>query len=182
MTLPLLGGGGVLEGSGKFGTAWARMHVASASNWSLLLCAEPARALFPARLLQACSDDLNAGDSVLMSFGMASPPVALGSGKFGTPCARMHCAYLSSGPPLGPVPAWREEPQPMISAAPMTTASEADRRRELVPCGVRWVRGVWMAVACCSCCRGLGLYEAAGNTPGTRPVTTLLPAVRNPQG
>lgn len=83
-TLPLLGGGGVLVGSGKFGTPCARMHLASASSSSLPLSGEPPPSPFPARLLQACSADLNAGDSVLMSFGMASPPVALGSGKFGT--------------------------------------------------------------------------------------------------
>jgi hypothetical protein len=166
MTLPLLGGGGVLVGSGKPGTRCARMHLASPSNWSVPFSDEPARPLFPARLLHACSDDLNAGDSVLMSFGMASPPVALGSGKFGTPCARMHCAYLSSGPPLGPVaPAWREDPQPMIAAAQMAAASEVGRRRVFVPCGVRWVRGVCVAVAF------VGVAAASGSTraPVTRP-------------
>jgi len=37
-----------------------------------------------------------------MSLGMISPPDALGSGKFGTPWARMHWAEASAGPPVGP--------------------------------------------------------------------------------
>jgi hypothetical protein len=69
------------------------MHLAIASSWSL----RPADAPLPpplgrARLAQDRWADSNAGDWAFTSFGMTSPPVALGSGKFGTPCARMHSA------------------------------------------------------------------------------------------
>ena len=46
-----------------------------------------------------------------MSLGMTRPRV-VGSGKFGTPCERMHSANLSSGPLLVGVPFDpRDDPQ-----------------------------------------------------------------------
>lgn len=81
-TLPALGGGGDVVGSGKLGTPCERMHLASASSceirlpddlpWPLGLCVS---------LPHACWAVLNAGDWVLMSFGITSPPAGLGSGN-----------------------------------------------------------------------------------------------------
>ena len=36
----------------------------------------------------------------MIQLGMTLGPPGLGSGKFGTPCERMHCASLSGEPPL----------------------------------------------------------------------------------
>ena len=58
-----------------------------------------------------------------MSLGTTRPPLVLGSGKFGTPCERMHCAYLSSGPPLAAAArGLPEDPHPAIRAAQITAA------------------------------------------------------------
>jgi hypothetical protein len=57
-----------------------------------------------------------------MSLGMISPPVELGSGKFGTPCARMHYASLSSGPPLASACGVFEDPQATTAAAQSNAA------------------------------------------------------------
>jgi hypothetical protein len=60
-----------------------------------------------------------------MSLGMISPPVELGSGKFGTPCARMHCASLNSGPPLASACGVFEDPQATTNAAQISAADAA---------------------------------------------------------
>jgi hypothetical protein len=151
MTLPLPGGGGELVGSGKFATPCARMHLASVSSWSLRLSdGGPRPAGGCASFPQDCWADLNAGDWVLMSFGTTSPPVALGSGKFGTPWARMHCAYASSGPPLARVPlGLLEDPQAAIAVAQTTAANAADKRLAV---GLGWVLVAWsMSLASGSC-------------------------------
>ena len=178
MALPLLGGGGELVGSAKFGTPCARMHLASVRNWSFRLSASLLDPLLPGpSLAHACWADLNAGDWVLMSFGIASPPVALGSGKFGTPLDRMQWAYLRSGPPLGS-PSLGADPQAAIIAAQVMAAIADGERR---------VMGVWreleacMSFACLSFISPLQLYVGACNGGGTAVVTPLLRAVRDPR-
>lgn len=48
----------------------------------------------------------------------------LGSGKFGTPCERMHCASLSGEPPLAtPVRGLAEAPHATIANAKLAAAS-----------------------------------------------------------
>jgi hypothetical protein len=73
----------------------------------------------------------------LMSLGMISPPVDLGSGKFGTPCARMHCASLSSGPPLASAGGVFEDPQATTTAEQISAADAAT-----VLCGCDTKRGL----------------------------------------
>jgi len=125
IAFPLLGGGGELVGSEKLGTPWARMHFASESNWSLRLCEAPGEPVGGcANRPHARSAALNAGESVLMLLGITSPPVARGSGKVGTPCARMHCAYFSSGPPLAAAP-------PGMLALPPQAASNTPQIKAL---------------------------------------------------
>lgn len=80
-------------------------------------------------MAQARWADLKAGAFVLMSFGMISPPVELGSGKFATPCARMHCASLSSGPPLASACGAFEDPQATTTAAQISAADAATVER-----------------------------------------------------
>jgi signal transduction histidine kinase len=128
--LPLLGGGGEVVGSAKLGTPCERMQRASASSWSFPLSDDPD---WPsggcASFAQACWAALSAGDCGLMSLGMASPACAVGSGKLGTPCARMHRAYSSSGPPSDAAPAGRlGEPHAASSAAEMTAEAVSDRQ------------------------------------------------------
>jgi hypothetical protein len=124
--LPLLGGGGELVGSAKLGTPWERMHLATASSCDLRLADACWPPLPPAKPAHACWAALNAGDSALIVFGIVSPPAALGSGKFGTPCARMHSASLSSGPPLAPAGLGRfDEPHAQSRHVAPTTASVA---------------------------------------------------------
>ena len=124
--LPLLGGGREFVGSAKLGTPCERMHLASASNCSLLLSDDvPRPPGLCASLAQARRADLKAGAFVLMSLGMISPPVELGSGKFGTPCARMHCASLSSGPPLASACGVFDDPHATTTAAQISAANGA---------------------------------------------------------
>src|SRR5471030_539347 len=100
MTLPLPGGGGECVGSGKFGTPCLRMHFARANIASSRLSDDDPGPLPPdPRLAHAFWADRNAGACGLMSLGIRRPrPFAPGSGKFGTPCERMHSASLSNGP------------------------------------------------------------------------------------
>src|SRR4030088_2857140 len=87
---------GSVAGSGKFGTPWARMHSAnltysrrSARNWAFV----PPLGIKDLHAFEAAG---NRGD-LLMSFTLGgSCPLALGSGKFGTPWARTHRAKASS--------------------------------------------------------------------------------------
>jgi hypothetical protein len=104
------------------------MHLAMVRNWVFLLSEEFRLAAFPARLAHARWAVLNAGDWVLMELGMISPPLAGGSGKSGTPCARMHCASLRSGPPPADG-AGLEEPQEEMARAQTGVAHAAIRRR-----------------------------------------------------
>lgn len=130
MALPLLGGGGELVGSGKFGTSCARMHLARSSSCSLLLSDAFSPPGACASLAQARWADLNAGASVLMSLGMINPPVGLGSGNLGTPCARMHCASRSRGPPVACAASeLPDDPHAPITAQQITPANAPPERR-----------------------------------------------------
>ena len=109
--------------------------------------------------------------------GMTSPACAVGSGKFGTPCARMHWAYLSSGPPPAAAPDGRlGEPQAVIAAAEITVTNPACKRRAFgVPRMLRvctWSVAPWLI-------GWLQLYALACNLGGTRAVTPLLHGVRD---
>lgn len=129
----------------------------------------------------ACCADLNTGDWTLMSLGITSPPVALGSGKFETPCARMHCASLSSGPLRPPASVgWCEDPQAAIPAAHAIKASVAYRRGERVTRAVRGGVVDGLRIVVMSYSRGgVQFYEPGGDSAGTATVTDVLPAVRD---
>jgi len=90
-------GGGEVVGSEKFGNPWERMHFARLSKACFSL-ADPAARLLPPpfrNCAHAFWADLNAGACGLIQLGMTLGPPGLGSGKFGTPCDRMHRASLS---------------------------------------------------------------------------------------
>src|SRR6185437_14006591 len=89
--------GGLNAGSGKLGTPWLRMHRARARA-AARSAAEVAggAALLGRNCLHACRADRNAGDSGLTFGGRSMPPPAVGSGKFVTPCERMHCGNSKS--------------------------------------------------------------------------------------
>src|SRR5579862_4376730 len=98
---PPLGGtdGGLEVGSGKLVTPWARMHSASLSS-SCLRASDPRppRGPPPGRSLKHTRwAAWNAGDAGLTpepAWIWMPPPPEPGSGKFGTPCARMHSENL----------------------------------------------------------------------------------------
>ena len=88
------------SGSGKWGSPWLRMHLAKASaaaNWAFVGLRGPGPP--PGRSLPhfLCAA-WKAGDCGFNPEpGLISiPPPALGSGKFGTPLARMHPANFSA--------------------------------------------------------------------------------------
>lgn len=115
-----------------------------------------------------------------MSFGMKSPACAVGSGKFGAPCARMHWAYLSSGPPPAAAPDGRlGEPQAVIAAAEITVANATGSRRAF---GVPRMLGACMWLVASLFIGWLQLYALACNLGGTRAVTPVLHGVRDPRG
>lgn len=90
-----------MAGSGKFGTPWERMQL---TNWSIAFWL--ASLWLPPPSPAGCSDlhaweaDLNADElgsrsDPLVTFKL-NLPLLPGSGKSGTPCARMHCEYCSA--------------------------------------------------------------------------------------
>src|SRR6202034_3532113 len=92
------------DGSGRFGTPCARMHATSFSTspCSLVLSCPPAPEPGPppgSSLRHACWADLKCGlpvmPDVTLTFTLTELPVAetCGSGKSGTPCARIQAPY-----------------------------------------------------------------------------------------
>ena len=84
-------------------------------------------------MAQAPWADLKAGAFVLMSLGMISPPVELGSGKFGTPCAHAlrepeRRARLRVPDPEA-VPEVPAEPVPGAATEPGARSFESSRSR-----------------------------------------------------
>jgi hypothetical protein len=108
------------------------MHRASLTNESLRLSdgMAPVPAAGASRLQARCAE-ANAGASGLMLFGITSPCPGWGSGKFGTPCERMHRVMASNGPPPAPAPlGLADDPQAAIATAqPIATSTTAVRRR-----------------------------------------------------
>src|ERR1039458_3238064 len=131
MTLPewLPGGGGEIVGPGKLGRPCARMHFARLSSSSVRISDDEPGPLPPPRnFAHAFWADWNAGDCVLMLFGMTGGPFGLGSGKFGTPCERMHSATLSAGLPLAAaLLGLPEGPHAAIATAQLMAASAIER-------------------------------------------------------
>jgi hypothetical protein len=134
-------------------------------------------------LPHACWADLNAGDWGLMSSGITRPACPLGSGKFGTPCARTHWAYRSSGPPLAVAPGGRlEDPQAVITAAETTAveiivANPASERR---PIGAARPLETSTSLLPSSFNSSRQVYGLANNAGGTPTVTPLLHRDRDP--
>ena len=127
MTLPvwLVGCGGAVVGSGKLGRPCVRMHFASLSSSSFRLSDnDPGPLPLGSSLAHVFWADRNAGACGLIQLGMTLGPPGLGSGKFGTPCERMHSACLSAGPPLSAalldLP---EDPQAAIARPQLTAIS-----------------------------------------------------------
>ena len=117
-------------GSGMPGTPCVRMHLANLSaarNW---LSVDRTPPLAPgASRAHARLADLNAGVPVSATT-LVEPPPPFGSGKLGTPCARMQSANSTAGEevpepvvPLGPC----EDPQ--AASATAQTASAARGRK-----------------------------------------------------
>src|SRR5450755_4726103 len=88
-------------GSGKLGTPWERIH---AEYFNASACACGPTVPFAAwasgdSALHAASAATNCGELGSRSDPgvdvMSNPPLT-GSGKSGTPCARMHCAYFAA--------------------------------------------------------------------------------------
>jgi hypothetical protein len=131
-------------------------------------------------LLQACWADLNAGDWGLMSLGITSPLCGLGSGKFGTACARRHRAYSSAGSLPALAPDGRlEDPQAVIMATTqITVASAPSERRKFRAARSLGVRVLFVASLFIGSPQ---LYVLAGNAGRTVAVTPLLGGVRDPQ-
>ncbi len=135
MTLPVRApgggdGGGVVVGSGKFGSPCSRTQRATASSRSLSASSEEPEALAPgASLAHTRCAVWNAGAPVSMLDGIAGRrPPGLGSGKSGTPCARKHRTYVSASSAfVGLVPAGRADPHAALAAAPAITTSVTAR-------------------------------------------------------
>ena len=120
---------------------------------------------------------------MLMLLGIASPPVVLGSGNFATWWARMHWAYLSSGPPPATVvTGWCEDPHAVIAVAHATRASAAWGRLGRLRGEVRGVMVDLNMAVLSVWCGDKWFYEPAGDSAGTMAVTGLLPAVRDARG
>jgi hypothetical protein len=97
MPKPEFGDGGVLVGSGKVANPCWRMHRASLTSSSLCLSEDAALGPPPgSSFWHAFCAAWNAGEKGLMPepWLIWILPFALGSGKFGTPCARMQFANL----------------------------------------------------------------------------------------
>lgn len=112
--------------------------------------------------------------------GIASPACAVGSGKVGMPCSRMHWAYLSSGPPTAAAPDGPcGELQAVIAAAEMSVANAAGNRRAF---GVPRMLGVCVWLFASLFISWLQLYSLACNLGGTHAVTPLLLGVGDSLG
>ena len=81
-------------------------------------------------LLHVRCADWNAGASALIAFGMTRPAPGVGSGKPGTPCARMHRAIFSAGSALPPLPAGVLDPPHAASASALPRIRSDVARRE----------------------------------------------------
>src|ERR1035441_106661 len=92
-------------------------------------------------LAHACFADWNAGDDGLTpAIGWNPPPLAPGSGKFGTSCERMHSANLSPALGVPEVLAPAEDPvdpQAAITRPQLTAISALGK-----PCRWRFVSGI----------------------------------------
>lgn len=91
----------LLDGSGKLGTPWARMHLEYFSSWARF-CGELALVPPPISRAQVFRALMNCGERVLMPIDgvITVPPLLDGSGKFGTPWLRMQAAKASPPDPL----------------------------------------------------------------------------------
>jgi hypothetical protein len=96
-------------GSGKFGMPCVRMHAAALRycdcSCGLIWWAGPSPGPPPGSTLpQACCADLNLGLPVMVGVTLTATFTSLplveicGSGKFGTPCSRMHAEYATAWP------------------------------------------------------------------------------------
>ncbi len=114
------------------------MHFARLSNSSLLL-SDAGRWLLPPprNLAHAFWADWNAGACVLIQLGTTVGPPGRGSGKFGTPCDRMHSASLTAGSLLATLLGVPVDPQAASATAQLAPASAIHRLS-------RWLPSVWV--------------------------------------
>jgi hypothetical protein len=113
------------------------MHFENATAASLLLSdIRRGLPLSGISLRQACCADWNAGENGLIP---ESGPIWMvppfGSGKFGTPCERMHSESASAGPALAEVLRPAEDPQAARATAQVPVARASDRRPALMTIG-----------------------------------------------
>ena len=109
--------------------------------------------------------------------GMTSPLCGLGSGKLGTPWARMQRAYSSAGsPPLSAGGGALAEPHAVVAATQI--AASAARKRRAVFADRVLGAGVLLVASSFIC--PLELYGPPGNAGRTVAVTSVLHAVRDP--
>jgi len=121
------GGASTRVGSGKLANPCLRMHSANLSasrNWLSVALTPPAAPPGASRA-HALRADLNAGACGLIPVParLSPPPPSLGSGKVGTPLARMQSANFSPREAL-PWPVVCDDPHPATATTQPTTASQ----------------------------------------------------------
>lgn len=152
------GGESTRVGSGNLANPCARMHLANLSaarNW-LSVALTPPDAPPGASRAHAPRSDLNAGDRGLIPVParLSPPPPPLGSGKVGTPFARMQSANFSPSDSL-PWPVVCDDPHAATATTQLTTARAPDvvvaRLAHLVVAGL-YARPTNSAVTPLRCC------------------------------
>src|SRR5580700_2471179 len=145
------GSGGYGLGSGQFGTPWECMHRAKCSIWLHHWCSAAGLSsmlpVFGSRCWQAFravwSWELLTLSCCAVSLG--TPPLPLGSGKFGTPCERMQLEKATAERELADPPAFDEPPEP-VADGPPHPATRARPAVTMMAAAVRAVLGFMPAV------------------------------------
>src|ERR1700733_13435183 len=109
-----------------------RIHFVAATSCTRSRSDNVCGAIGPgSRLVHIWRAAIYAGERALIVDAMSKPPPALGSGKFGTPCERMHEANLRPcRPGRTPLP-WceLEEPEPAIATRQLPASRPNTSRR-----------------------------------------------------
>src|ERR671934_1470257 len=115
-------------GSGNFGTPCARMQAENLSAWACIFACSAGLGGCPpvgGYFRQAFCAFWKAGESGLTPFNVTLP-LAEGSGKFDTPCERMHDANLRIAATLPPTIVKLPPPPPLVPPPPDGGDSEED--------------------------------------------------------
>ncbi len=153
--------GGEVLGSGNPEIPCLRMHT---DTLSIRACAcedggSEFGGPFGSRRRQECTADWNAGDCMVLREPIRTVwPLTFGSGKFGTPCERMHpenatpdsTALAADAQMLAPLVGLGELPPHPATSAPLRSAAAASRRAR----GGVSLMG-WMLYAISGCVAGM---------------------------